>query len=112
MKAGNFEEKRKFKRLDHSALEICISGASPFPVDAQKEFESIVGEQKILELLGMTETAAIFSMNPAKKPKRLGTVGIPFLNTDVKIVDPDTGELVPIGQPGEICVKSPVNMKG
>jgi long-chain acyl-CoA synthetase len=103
---------RKFKRLDHSNLEICISGASPFPVDAQKEFESIVGEQKILELLGMTETAAIFSMNPAKKPKRLGTVGLPFLNTDVKIIDHDTGELVPIGNPGEICVKSPVNMKG
>ena len=103
---------RKFKRLDHSALEICVSGASPFPVDAQKEFESIVGEQKILELLGMTETAAIFSMNPRMKPKRLGTVGIPFLNTDVKIIDPDTGELMPLGKPGEICVRSPVNMKG
>lgn len=103
---------RKFKRLDHSTLEICVSGASPFPVDAQKEFESIVGEQKILELLGMTETVAIFSMNPAKKPKRLGTVGIPFLNTDVKIVDPDTGDLVPIGEPGEICARSPVIMKG
>jgi len=103
---------RKFKRLDHSALEICVSGASPFPVDAQKEFENIVGEQKILELLGMTETCAIFSMNPAVKQKRLGTVGIPFLNTDVKIIDPDTGELMPLGKPGEICVRSPVNMKG
>jgi len=103
---------RKFKRLDHSTLEICISGASPFPVDAQKEFENIVGEQKILELLGMTETVAIFSMNPAKKPKRLGTVGMPFLNMDVKIVDPDTGELVPVGEPGEICARGPVIMKG
>jgi len=103
---------RKFKRLDHSNLDICISGASPFPVDAQKQLESIVGEQKILELLGMTETVAIFSMNPAKKPKKLGTVGIPFLNTELKIVDPDTGEEVPLGEPGEICVKSPVVMKG
>jgi len=103
---------RKFKRLDHSNLEICISGASPFPVDAQKQLESIVGEQKILELLGMTETVAIFSMNPAKKPKKLGTVGLPFLNTEIRIVDPDTGEEVPLGEPGEICVKSPVVMKG
>lgn len=103
---------RKFKRIDHSNCEICISGASPFPVDAQKQFESIVGEQKILELLGMTETVAVFSMNPAKKPKKLGTVGLPFLNTYLKLVDPDTGEEVPLGEPGEICVKSPVVMKG
>ena len=103
---------KKFKRLDFSNLEICISGASPFPVDAQKQFESIVGEQKILELLGMTETVAIFSMNPAKKPKKLGTVGIPFLNTELKIVDPDTDEEMPLGEPGEICVRSPVVMKG
>ncbi len=103
---------RKFKRLDHSNLDICISGASPFPVDAQKQLESIVGEQKILELLGMTETVAIFSMNPAKKPKKLGTVGIPFLNTEIKIIDPETGKEVPLGDPGEICVKSPVVMKG
>ncbi len=103
---------RKFKRLDHSNCEICISGASPFPVDAQKQLEAIVGENKILELLGMTETVAIFSMNPAVKPKRLGTVGIPFLNTDLKILDTDTGEEMPLGEPGEICVKSPVVMKG
>jgi len=102
---------RKFKRLDHSALKFCISGASPFPVDAQKQLESIVGEGKLLELYGMTETAAVYTMNPADKPKRLGTVGLPFLNVVVKLVDPDTGEEVPIGEPGELCVKGPVVMK-
>ena len=103
---------KKFKRLDHSNLDICISGASPFPVKAQKKLETIVGQGKILELFGMTETAGVVVMNPAIKPKRLGKCGIPFLNTELKIVDHDTNKLVPLGEPGEICVKSPVIMIG
>lgn len=103
---------KKFKRLDYSNLQICISGASPFPVGAQKQLESIVGQGKLLELYGMTETVAVVTMNPRIKPKRLGTVGIPFLNMDVKIVDPDSGEELPLGEPGEICAKGPVIMKG
>jgi len=103
---------RKFKRLDHSTLEICISGASPFPVESQKALESIVGKGKLLEAYGMTESTALITMNPTAGAKKLGTVGIPLLNYDVKLVDPDTGEEVPLGEPGEICAKGPMIMKG
>jgi long-chain acyl-CoA synthetase len=103
---------RKFKRLDHSTLETCISGASPFPVESQKNLESIVGKGKLLEAYGMTESTALISMNPFEGEKKLGTVGIPLLNFDIKIVDPDTGREVPLGQPGEICAKGPMIMVG
>jgi len=103
---------RKFKRLDHSTLETCISGASPFPVESQKNLESIVGKGKLLEAYGMTESTALISMNPFVGEKKLGTVGIPLLNYDVKIVDSDTGKEVSLGQPGEICAKGPMIMVG
>ncbi len=103
---------RKFKRLDFSTLEICMSGASPFPIESQKALESIVGEGKLVEAYGMTESTALITGNPTIGAKKLGTVGLPLLNYDVKIVDPDTGEEVPLEEPGEICARGPMIMKG
>ena len=103
---------KKFKRLDHSKLEVCISAASPFPIESQKQLESIVGEGKLLELYGMTELSPVATMNPSKGKRKLGTVGMPIQNVDLKIVDPDTEKAVPLGEPGEIWVKGPLVMKG
>ena len=103
---------RKFKRLDHSKLEICISAASPFPVESQKQLESMVGEGKLLEVYGMTETSPLTTMNPYIGKRKLGSIGLPLLNTELKLVDPETGEEVPLREPGEICVKGPQIMKG
>ena len=102
----------KFKQLDHSSMNLCMSAASPFPKESQVELEKIIGEGKILELYGMTETSPVATMNPSQGKKKLGTVGMPFFNTDVKIVDENTGEEVPIGEPGEICVAGPLIMQG
>ncbi|TFG13658.1 MAG: AMP-dependent synthetase [Promethearchaeota archaeon] len=98
---------RKFKRLDHSTLEICISGAAPFPVESQKQLESIIGEGKVLEVLGITECSPLVAGNPSKGKRKLGSIGLPILNTKIKIVDPETGEEVLLGEAGEICVKGP-----
>ncbi|MFO8017412.1 MAG: AMP-binding protein [Promethearchaeia archaeon] len=102
----------EFKELDHSNLEFCISAASPFPVESQEKLEAIIGEGKLLEVYGMTETSPLTTMNPAHGEKKLGSIGLPLLNTELKLVAPDTGEEVPIGEPGEICVKGPQVMKG
>jgi long-chain acyl-CoA synthetase len=102
----------KFKELDHSALGTCVSAASPFPKESQVELESIIGEGKLLELYGMTETSPVSTMNPSLGTKKLGTIGMPIQNVELKIVDPETGNDVPIGEPGEICVKGPLVMQG
>ncbi len=102
----------KFKTLDHSKLDTCISSASPFPVEAQKQLEEVVGESKLLEVYGMTECSPLTTMNPYKGLKKLGSIGLPLMNTDIKLIDPDTGKEVPIGEPGEIYVKGPQIMKG
>ena len=103
---------RKFKRLDHSNIDVCISAASPFPVESQKQLESIVGEGKLLEGYGMTETSSLTTLNPYKGERKLGSIGLPLLNTELKLIDTDTGEEVLLGEPGEICVKGPEIMKG
>jgi long-chain acyl-CoA synthetase len=102
----------KFKELDHSELGICISAAAPFPKESQQELEAIIGEGKLLELYGMTETSPVATMNPSKGPKKLGTIGLPFLNVDCKLVDPGSAEEVPLGEAGEICINGPLVMQG
>jgi long-chain acyl-CoA synthetase len=102
----------KFKTLDHSNLEVCISAASPFPEESQKELESIVGKAKLLEVYGMSETSPLTVMNPSKGKKKLGTIGLPILNTEIKLVDPTTGKEAPPGKPGELWVKGPMVMVG
>jgi long-chain acyl-CoA synthetase len=102
----------KFREMDHSHVETCISSASPFPEEAQKEFEKIVGRGKLLENLGMTETSPLIASNPVQKKKKLGSVGLPLINTDIRLLDPVTGAQAPLGEPGEICVKGPQVMVG
>jgi long-chain acyl-CoA synthetase len=102
----------KFKELDHSGLGTCISAAAPFPKESQQELETIIGESKLLELYGMTETSPVATMNPSKGSKKLGTIGLPFLNVGCKLVDPGTDEEVPLGEAGEICIKGPLVMQG
>jgi long-chain acyl-CoA synthetase len=97
----------KFKTLDHSSLTICVSAAAPFPEESQKILESIIGRGKLLEVYGMTETSPLTTMNPSKGKKKLGSIGLPLLNTDIKLKDPATGEEVAQGEPGEMCIKGP-----
>jgi long-chain acyl-CoA synthetase len=102
----------KFKTLDHSGLEACISAASPFPEESQRQLEEIVGQGKLLEVYGMTETSPLTTMTPVNGKKKLGHIGLPLPNTDICLKSTDTGERVPTGQPGEICVKGPQVMVG
>ena len=102
----------RFRELDHSTLGTCVSAAAPFPKESQEELEGIIGKGKLLELYGMTETSPVATMNPSKGEKKLGTVGMPIFNVECRLVDPGTGAEVPLGEPGEICVRGPLVMQG
>ncbi|MFO7686128.1 MAG: AMP-binding protein, partial [Desulfobacterales bacterium] len=97
----------RFRRLDFSCVEWFLSGAAPFPPEYIKDFEKIVGIGKLVEVLGMTETSPVHCSLPRFGLKKAGSVGIPLPDTEVKLVDPETGEIVPPGQPGELIVKGP-----
>ena len=106
-------KKPKFRSLDFFGVKWFISGAAPFPPEYIKEFEEVVGEGKLIEVLGMTETSPVHMSLPLYGMKKPGSVGIPFPDTEIKLIDPDSGEMVPAGEPGELLVKgSQVFTKG
>lgn len=95
------------------AIEIYISGAAPFPAEAINDFEeSLDAKNKVLEVYGMTETSPILTMNPYYGKKKIGTVGLPVPDTELRLVDIETGEQVPLGKPGEIICKGPQVTRG
>ncbi len=70
-----------------------------------------VTEVSLAEGYGLTETSPVASCNPINGTERIGTIGIPLPNTEMKIMD-DAGNEVALGEPGEICIKGPQVMSG
>jgi acyl-CoA synthetase (AMP-forming)/AMP-acid ligase II len=102
-----------FKQLDFSTLQACISGAAPFPVDGIKALEDVVGQNKLVEVFGMTETSPLQTINPFKGKKKIGSVGVPISSTEIRIVDlGDNATPLPLGEEGEIICSGPQVMKG
>ncbi|MBY9014035.1 MAG: AMP-binding protein, partial [Candidatus Lokiarchaeota archaeon] len=94
-------------------ITLYVSGAAPFPPEAIREFEKLFHtENKFVEVYGMTETSPLATANPAIGTKKIGTVGLPLPDTEVKIIDIDTGKELGIGEPGEILIKGPQVTKG
>ena len=89
----------------------CVSGAAPMPVELLNRFESITGAS-IMEGYGLTETSPVTHANPLKGRRVPGSVGLPYPDTDVRIVDLDTGADVPLGHEGEVLLRGPQVMKG
>lgn len=94
-------------------ISVYVSGAAPFPPEAIREFErQFHTENKFVEVYGMTETAVIATANPMYGEKKIGTVGLPWPDTDIKLIDTESGaEIKEIGQPGEILIKGPQVVK-
>ncbi|MGQ9476101.1 MAG: AMP-binding protein [Actinomycetota bacterium] len=102
----------EFKELDFSGIKFCLSAAAPFPPESIGELENVIGKNRFIELYGMTETSPVTCCNPRYGKKKPGSIGMPISDTEFKLVDPETGELAPLGQPGEIAVRGPQLMKG
>ena len=101
-----------FQKMDLSFVKFYASGAAPFPAELIKQFYDIVGDNKLVEVYGMTETSPLITGQPFLGKKKVGSVGMPLPDTDVKLVDPATGELAKPGEPGELCARGPQIMKG
>lgn len=94
-------------------VKLYISGAAPFPAEAIRNFEkAFQAEGKVLEVYGMTETSPLVTMNPRYKEKKIGTVGLPLQDTEMRLVDLETGEQTELGEPGEIICKGPQVTRG
>jgi long-chain acyl-CoA synthetase len=112
------------KGVDLSELKGCVpySGAAALPPEVSKQFEEKAGVL-VSEGYGLSETSPVTHSNfvailkgaglDLGLPVKIGSIGIPVPDTDVKIVDIETGtKEVPVGEPGEMIIKGPQVMKG
>jgi long-chain acyl-CoA synthetase len=97
---------------DFKSIKACISGAAGLPAEVQREFQQIT-QGKLVEGYGLSEASPLACANPLGGGGRIGTIGVPVPDTDVKIVDAGTEEttLEP-GETGILCIQGPQIMKG
>lgn len=101
----------RVKKHDLSSLKACVTGGAPVPVGILNEFKEMTGAC-LVEGYGLSETISQVAINPLDKP-RPGSVGIPVINTSVKIADiADPSREVPAGEMGELLVKGPQVTRG
>ena len=106
---------KRMRNQDLSFLVNCCAGGDAISVPAELAVNEFFKEHycpnPLTKGYGMTELSALACacMGSINKP---GSVGIPLVNTTVGIFDPDTGEELPIGENGEICVSGPTMMLG
>jgi len=105
---GNFRDIAKY---NVSTIRFCISGAAPLPGPVLKDFERLTGGI-IIEGYGLSEASPVTHCNPLSGKRKDGSIGLPVPGTDCKIVDMETGQDVPQGSSGELCIRGPQVMQG
>jgi len=104
----------RFAEFDLSTLRTGIMAGSPCPIEVMKQVvrEMHIGEVTIA--YGMTETSPVSCQSTTETPlaKRVATVGLVQPHLEIKIIDPDTGKIVPIGETGEFCTRGYSVMHG
>lgn len=104
----------RFKEFDLSTLRTGIMAGSPCPTEVMKRVVNEMHLGEITIAYGMTETSPVSCQSSTDTPldKRVSTVGTVQPHIEVKIVDPETGAIVPTGQSGELCTRGYSVMHG
>ncbi|HWI63069.1 MAG TPA: long-chain fatty acid--CoA ligase [Symbiobacteriaceae bacterium] len=93
------------------SIDACISGAAPLPLEVQQTFEKLTGG-RLVEGYGLTEASPVTHANPIWEGRKEGSIGVPWPDTEARIVNPETGGEVPVGQVGELIIRGPQVMQG
>jgi fatty-acyl-CoA synthase len=107
-------EHPRFKEFDLSTLRTGIMAGSPCPVEVMKRVMNDMHCPELTIAYGLTEASPVISQTTPEDPieVRISTVGKALPHTEVKIVDPASGKIVPLGTPGELCTRGYHVMKG
>ena len=106
-------ERPDFSTYDLSSLRTGIMAGSPCPIEKMKEVSEKMNMKDIVIVYGLTETAPGITMSVTSDSleRRVSTVGRAFPHTEIKLTDPKTGRIVPLGEKGEICARGYMKMK-
>jgi fatty-acyl-CoA synthase len=94
-----------FATYDLSTLRTGIMAGSPCPVEVMKKVNTLMHMHEVEICYGMTEVSPVSTQTRADAPfdKRVSTVGQVHPHLEIKIIDPVSGRIVPVGTPGELC---------
>ena len=97
----------RFSEFDLSSLRTGIMAGSPCPVEVMKQVQSSMHMPEVTICYGMTETSPVSTQSSWDDPldRRVSTVGRVHPHVEIKIVDPESGAIVPRGVPGELCTR-------
>ncbi|MDQ8736168.1 long-chain fatty acid--CoA ligase [Paenibacillus sp. LHD-38] len=98
-------------KTDLSSINVCISGSAALPLEVQEKFEALTGG-RLIEGYGLSEASPVTHANPIWGMRKIGTIGVPFPDTEAAVIDPETGARLPVGELGELIVRGPQVMKG
>src|SRR5262249_33096538 len=98
--------------IDFSSVKYFNSGSAPLPLGVIERFEALTG-RVLRQGYGLSETSPTTHAQTVLGLRKPESCGIPFPDTECKIVDIETGEQeMPAGEPGELCIRGPQVMKG
>lgn len=99
-----------FDKLDFSGVKVSLGGGMAVQRAVAERWQQVTG-QPLIEAYGLTETSPGACINPLNISGYNGTIGLPIPSTIITIRD-DNGNILPIGENGEICISGPQVMKG
>ena len=96
-----------FEGTDFSSLRTGVMAGSPCPAEVMKQVRERMNIREITICYGMTETAPVSTQTRVDDPvdKRVNTVGPVHPHVEIRIVDPESGRVVPRGERGELCTR-------
>jgi len=103
-----------FEKYDMSSLRTGVMAGSPCPIEVMKKVQTVMHMPQMQIAYGMTETSPVSTQTPMGTPidKQVSTVGKVHPHLEIKIIDPDTQKVLPIGLEGELCTRGYSVMKG
>jgi long-chain acyl-CoA synthetase len=106
---NNFPDIAKY---NVKSIRACLSGAAGLPVEVQTKFQELTGG-RLVEGFGLSEASPVTHANPVFGKNKIGTIGVPWPDTEAKIMDLETGtKEMAVGEAGELIIRGPQVMKG
>jgi long-chain acyl-CoA synthetase len=99
-----------FSQIDFSRTKLTVAGAMALQRSVAEKWKRTT-KSAVIEGYGLTEASPVVACNPVDGTDRVGTIGLPFPSTDVRLVDDDGKDAAP-GQSGELVIRGPQVMKG
>ena len=97
-------------KVDLSSIKLCFSGAAALMAETKRQFEALTGA-RIIEGYSLTEGMMACCVNPVQGTNKLGSIGVPLPDVEVRIVDADDpGREMAVDEVGEMLIRAPQHM--